>query len=797
MKVRWSAGRRRLAAGLFVMLIVAMAIAATSRISAGAATSAPIDQQVTEQAVVRPAGAEMFDVPDGTVIAQLEPVSFVTLFGRTEDSTWVVASTGDGQTGWVRTKDLVTYNTDSLPVMLADEPIPSEGAEPPSAMSAETPLPPASTPTPTATPVPPTPTPVPPTATPTNSPTPTPSPTPVPPTATPTLVAPPLAAAPATPSVRSSRVSRDVVGVVGVNGADLLAEPSGEALAVLPVGSALALTGRTEDSAWLEVRLADGRTGWVAQESIVAFNIEGLPVAGAGTAAEPAASEDVVPAPPVESLEADGMVEVESQTPESVVEATVVPAAGKPSGIAGGVGRIEAAARDSGIVSLVGGNLNIRSGPGTEFPIVAKAAANSRLDILARSETGEWLQVALADSGETGWANAQFIMTDLPVKELPAAGADGGAVTQPDAESPVLVLPTVTPQAAQSVAPTLVSKEPMAAMPVETAMPVDRSAASSGPSGLQGNLVFQDGRNNIYRYELDSGDLRLLTNGYDPAFSPDGAQVVFTRGGGSDNGLYVINLDGSGERKLWGEGEILRSPKWSPDGKWIVYSRFTGSYKCFDLQFIGCKSLRQLIAEFPFLVIPEVRKKFLEDAERLEFPNWGLSRVSINGDQFRDIAALDSAIAPDWNEAGIAYQSAAGIDVTEDTPTGNTRAIFQEDWDHDPDWQPDGGFMVFTSREGSHWEIWRITPEGTGVVALTRPQTTLVDELPSNVAPAWSFDGEKIVYLSSRDDTEDTGPWRLWVMNADGSGKQRIPIDVEIDYSYAAEQVVDWGPPLP
>jgi Tol biopolymer transport system component len=321
--------------------------------------------------------------------------------------------------------------------------------------------------------------------------------------------------------------------------------------------------------------------------------------------------------------------------------------------------------------------------------------------------------------------------------------------------------------------------------------------SSSGPTGYTGNLVFQDGIDTIYRFNLATGDLRRLTSGYDPAISPDGRTVAFTRGGGADNGIYTIGIDGSNERKIWGEGELLRGPKWSPDGERIVFSRLTGSYKCFDIKFIGCKSLRQLIAEFPFLIFPEARRAFLKDVDRLEFPNWGISRVAAEGGDFRDIAALDSAVSPDWNEAGIVYQSTAGIEVTEDTPTGDTRAIFQEDWDHDPDWQPNGGFMLFQSKEGSHWEIWRITPEGTGIVALTRPQTTLVDQLPSNVAPAWSYDGAQIVYLSSRDDNEDTGPWRLWVMNPDGSNKRRLPIDVPIDYSFASEQVVDWGRPLP
>ena len=306
-------------------------------------------------------------------------------------------------------------------------------------------------------------------------------------------------------------------------------------------------------------------------------------------------------------------------------------------------------------------------------------------------------------------------------------------------------------------------------------------------------LAFQDGQNNIYLYDLDSGDVRWLTNGFDPAISPDGARVAFTRNGGSDTGIYVINADGSEAKNIYGGSEILRSPKWSPDGEWIVFSRLAGSYKCFDTEAFGCVSMLQLRAMFPYIPPKMIGSIFLRDAERVALPNWGISRITPDGKEFRDINALDSAVAPDWNEDGIVYESKAGLEITEDTPEGRTRSVFHGDWDWDPDWQPDGGRILFQSKEGSHWEIWSVNPDGSGLVALTRPETTLVDELPSNVAPAWSPDGQHIVYVSNRNEEEDAGPWRLWVMSADGSNKRPLPLDTKIDYSFADEQVVSWG----
>jgi Tol biopolymer transport system component len=238
----------------------------------------------------------------------------------------------------------------------------------------------------------------------------------------------------------------------------------------------------------------------------------------------------------------------------------------------------------------------------------------------------------------------------------------------------------------------------------------------------------------------------------------------------------------------------MRGPKWSPDGNWIVFSRNFDTDKCYDLgSFMGCLSFTQLQTQFPDIPPDMLFDIFLEEADLIESPNWNLTRINPDGGDFRDLPVLDSAVAPDWNEDGIAYQAKPGIEVTQDKPDGNTRSVYHDGWDWDPDWQPNGGRIVYQSREGSHWEIWSINPDGSDVFALTRPETTLVDQLPSNVAPAFSPDGRHIVYLSNRDENEDAGPWRLWVMDAGGGNKRPLPIEVELDYGFSAAQVASWS----
>ena len=130
----------------------------------------------------------------------------------------------------------------------------------------------------------------------------------------------------------------------------------------------------------------------------------------------------------------------------------------------------------------------------------------------------------------------------------------------------------------------------------------------------------------------------------------------------------------------------------------------------------------------------------------------------------------------------------AGIQITQDAAgESQNRAVAGDFRYQDPAGQVGGDRVVFQSQEKDHWEIFAVNVDGSGLTALTRPDV-LASPLPHNVSPAWSPDGRNIAFLSNR-----TGRWRLWVMNADGSNQRLLPINVEIEYDYQAEQVVGWG----
>jgi Tol biopolymer transport system component len=79
--------------------------------------------------------------------------------------------------------------------------------------------------------------------------------------------------------------------------------------------------------------------------------------------------------------------------------------------------------------------------------------------------------------------------------------------------------------------------------------------------------------NEVYVVGVDGRGLRRLTfdDGYDgePSWSPDGRRIVYSK----DDGLFLVNPDGTGRRRLTRDG-YQQGPVWSPDGRSVLYDTF-------------------------------------------------------------------------------------------------------------------------------------------------------------------------------------------------------------------------------
>lgn len=576
--------------------------------------------------------------------------------------------------------------------------------------------------------------------------------------------------------------------VVGVGGADLWDEESGLLLARLPQGVRFMASERSVDGRWLFGTSGAGESGWVAAEQLIALDPRRLP----------GREVNILPITPTVDV---ALALSPTPTPGSTTTSPAASAAPSTRAAVPNLGPPDVADGPVARISLTRSRLNVRAGPGSQYPIVTKAHPGELFPVLGRSAQGDWVQLAVPDVAEGfGWVVAEYVDITGALDEIPLSDVVSNAPAYVEgAERERVRQQRQAAAGTHSDPPRLPDAEVASMEPAPVSAP--QPAAQADPAGLQGKLAIQTTwSGDIYLYDFATGDLRFLTHGFDPALSPDGTQVAFTRDGG-EHGLYLINSDGTNERRIFGGRELLRSPKWSPDGQWIVFSRFDGTYKCFDLGRSNlCVAESELVPPPPEGLTDEqleqyhaMRRRILNRFERQERPNWTLARVNAEGGEYRDIAALNSALTPDWNEAGIVYQSNTSLEITADEPDATTRSVLAGHNLYDPDWQPNGGRIVYQQRRSSHWQIFVVNPDGSGNVALTRPATTLVDQLPSSVTPAWSPDGRHIVFLSNRQPDHEAGDWAIWVMDADGSNQRKLPIDLPITYTYVGEQMLSWS----
>ena len=96
----------------------------------------------------------------------------------------------------------------------------------------------------------------------------------------------------------------------------------------------------------------------------------------------------------------------------------------------------------------------------------------------------------------------------------------------------------------------------------------------------------------LYLLELESGLVRRLTDhpGYDggPFFSPDGRQIVwrrFTRDGSAAE-VMVMNVDGSDQRQLTNLGAVSWAPFFHPSGKYLIFATNLQGFGNFELYLI-------------------------------------------------------------------------------------------------------------------------------------------------------------------------------------------------------------------
>ena len=121
-------------------------------------------------------------------------------------------------------------------------------------------------------------------------------------------------------------------------------------------------------------------------------------------------------------------------------------------------------------------------------------------------------------------------------------------------------------------------------LPLAMMLAVSSLMGSSGPDDRQvTDPKFIESQANPQARPIPVDELYFTRSVNDPAWSPDGREIVFTTNLTGRNNLWKVPAAGGWPLQLSQSDDRQFGATWSPDGKWIVYESDQGGQEYFDL----------------------------------------------------------------------------------------------------------------------------------------------------------------------------------------------------------------------
>ncbi len=224
----------------------------------------------------------------------------------------------------------------------------------------------------------------------------------------------------------------------------------------------------------------------------------------------------------------------------------------------------------------------------------------------------------------------------------------------------------------------------------------------------------------IHMLDTKTASLKSLTSSkdrvaYHPVWSPDGLRIAFDSASDKDgSGIFVVNADGTQQKRLTKENVDAERPVWSPNGIYIAMN-----CAVFD------PSVSQSVSQICTVNSDGTNFKVLTTVPNNRFPAW-----SPDGKKIAYVWCTEPG-------CDLYLMNADGSARTQLT-TSNTPKFM-------PSWSPDGKHIVFSSGDNPRSDIFMITLDGGAFTNLTKDLST------RNDWPVWSPDGHFLAFHADYD----------------------------------------------
>lgn len=332
------------------------------------------------------------------------------------------------------------------------------------------------------------------------------------------------------------------------------------------------------------------------------------------------------------------------------------------------------------------------------------------------------------------------LLTGLVLASMMLTGCGGGKTTPTQTSGPISESTLTTTQ-------TPSEKASMTRPTTTTAVSTTTGIPTPTPESLMGEIAFvsdRDGNEQIYVMNADGSDQRRVTHTstdcVEPSWSPDGTRIAYSVEWEDffTQEIYVIDTDGSNQHLLFKTSYSAGDPTWSPDGSLIAF--VTDDHPTYPGLFTDIAVMNPDGTNVQFIRYP-----------------WGSS-------------SEDPAWSPDGKQIAFSGGAESWYYIVVMNADGtNLRNLTEDiDWTHQtwsPAWSPDGQFIAFSA--------WALGGGGLGLYVMNADGSNPRLLIDNSLNPTWSPDGKHIAFDYGSD---------IYVVDVDGSNLRRLTTSPGLDY---------------